>query len=75
LLEGRYETDSLMQLAVTRVVAVKGRLTFDGVTPLLDEGDGTFRAGTDVIRFDHTFDGRPQRMLVNDIEMDRIELP
>jgi D-alanyl-D-alanine carboxypeptidase len=74
-LAGRYEADFFMQLAVMRVVVVKGRLTFDGVAPLLDEGDGTFRAGTDVIRFDHTFDGRPQRMLMDDVEMDRIDLP
>jgi D-alanyl-D-alanine carboxypeptidase len=72
---GRYETDELMQQAVTRVLVVKGQLTFDGTTPLLDEGDGTFRAGTDIVRFDHAFGGRPQRMLVNDVEMSRIELP
>jgi hypothetical protein len=74
-LAGRYEADFWMQPVVTRVVVVKGRLTFDGASPLVDEGDGTFRSGKDVIRFDHEFDGRPQRMLVDDVEMNRIELP
>jgi CubicO group peptidase (beta-lactamase class C family) len=74
-LAGRYEADVYMQLSVTRVVVVKGRLTFDGTTPLVDEGDGTFRAGTDVVRFDHEFGGKPQRMLIDDAEMNRIELP
>jgi hypothetical protein len=72
---GRYENEFGMQLSVTRVLVVKGRLTFDGTTPLLDEGDGTFRAGADVVRFDHEFAGHPQRMLINDTEMSRIELP
>jgi len=57
------------------VLVVKGRLTFDGTTPLVDEGDGTFRAGSDIVRFDHPFAGRPQRMFVDDVELDRIELP
>jgi CubicO group peptidase (beta-lactamase class C family) len=74
-LAGRYEADFWMQPVVTRVVVVKGRLTFDGASPLVDEGDGTFRSGKDVVRFDHEFNGRPQRMLVDDVEMNRIELP
>ncbi len=74
-LAGRYEADFYMQQSVTRVLVVEGRLTFDGVTPFVDRGDGSFLAGKDVVRFDHTFDGRPQRMFVDDVEMDRIELP
>ena len=74
-LAGRYEADVYMQQTVTRVLVVKGRLTFDGTTPLVDEGDGTFRAGSDIVRFDHPFAGRPQRMFVDDVELDRIELP
>jgi CubicO group peptidase (beta-lactamase class C family) len=72
---GRYETDVLMQLSVTRVLVVKGQLTFDGNTPLVDRHDGTFRVGSAIVRFDHRFEGRPQRLRVDDIEMTRVELP
>jgi CubicO group peptidase (beta-lactamase class C family) len=72
---GRYETDVLMQLSVTRVLIVKGKLTFDGDTPLVDHHDGTFRAGSAIVAFDHRFGGRPQRLRVDDVEMTRVELP
>ncbi len=74
-LTGRYENEAFMTQGVTRVVLVHGRLTFDGVLPLVDRGDGSFVAGKDVVRFDHVFEGRPQRMLVGAIEMQRVELP
>jgi hypothetical protein len=31
--------------------------------------------GHSVVRFDHEFGGKPQRMWVDDIESDRIDLP
>jgi hypothetical protein len=57
------------------VIEVKGRLTLDGTTPLVDQGNGTFKAGHSVIRFDHVFGGAAQRMWFDDIESDRIDLP
>jgi hypothetical protein len=72
---GRYETEIFGEISMTRVLKVRGQLTLDGTTALVDKHDGTFRAGSDVIRFDHVFEGRPQRMWYDDIEMDRIELP
>jgi CubicO group peptidase (beta-lactamase class C family) len=72
---GRYETYAYGDLFMSRVIEVKGHLTLDGSTPLVDKHDGTFLAGKDVIRFDHVFGGRPQRMWYDDIEMARIELP
>jgi hypothetical protein len=72
---GRYETSAFGQISATRVIEVRGRLTLDGTTPLVDKRDGTFRAGSDVVRFDHVFEGRPQRMSYDDIEMSRVELP
>ncbi len=74
-LTGRYETTEWGQISTTRVIEVKGRLTLDGTTPLVDKHDGTFRAGPDTIRFDHMFGGRAQRMWYDDIDMARIELP
>jgi CubicO group peptidase (beta-lactamase class C family) len=72
---GRYETDVLMELTVTRVLVVDGRLTLDGTTPLTDTGGGIFRAGPAVVRFDHVFGGRPQRLRIDGVELTRVELP
>jgi len=72
---GRYETSAFGQISATRVIEVRGRLTLDGTTQLVDKHDGTFRAGSDLVRFDHVFEGRPQRMWFDDIEMSRVELP
>jgi len=74
-LVGRYEGIYYGDISVTRVVEVKGRLTLDGTTTLVDQGNGTFKAGRSVIRFDHVFAGAPQRMWYDDIESDRIDLP
>jgi CubicO group peptidase (beta-lactamase class C family) len=74
-LVGRYEQMVFGDLSVTRVIEVRGQLTFDGTTPLVDQGNGTFRVGHSVVRFDHEFGGKPQRMWVDDIESDRIDLP
>jgi CubicO group peptidase (beta-lactamase class C family) len=74
-LVGRYETSVFGDLSVTRVLEVKGRLTLDGSTPLADQGNGTFRVGHSVVRFDHVFGGRAQRMWFDGVEADRVELP
>ena len=72
---GRYETTVFGDASVTRVLEVKGQLTLDGSTPLVDQGNGTFRSGHSVIRFDHVFGGRPQRMWLDGLEADRVDLP
>jgi CubicO group peptidase (beta-lactamase class C family) len=72
---GRYEQTVLGDLSVTRVIEVRGQLTLDGTTPLVDQGNGTFRVGHSVVRFDHEFGGKAQRMWFDGIESDRIDLP
>jgi hypothetical protein len=74
-LVGRYEQMVDGDLSVTRVIEVRGQLTFDGTTPLVDQGNDTFRVGHSVVRFDHEFAGKRQRMWLDDIESDRIDLP
>jgi hypothetical protein len=72
---GRYENDEFMQLSVTRVIWVRGRLTFDGLSPLVPAPGGSFRSGPDVVRFGHRFAGHAQQLTVDDIGMQRIDLP
>jgi CubicO group peptidase (beta-lactamase class C family) len=74
-LVGRYETPFVGDISVTRVIEVKGHLTLDGTSPLADQGNGTFRLGGDVVRFDRIFQGHAQRMWIDGIPMERIELP
>jgi hypothetical protein len=74
-LVGRYETALWGDLSVTRVIEVKGRLTLDGTTPLADQGNGTFKVGSSIVRFDHVFDGRAQRMWFDGVDAERIDLP
>jgi CubicO group peptidase (beta-lactamase class C family) len=69
---GRYET---VNGNITRVVLVKGRLTFDGEEPLVDREDGTFVSDGSIVRFDTLAAGRMQRMWIDDIDAYRVDLP
>ncbi len=72
---GRYENTFWGSLSVTRVLVVKGRLTFDGLDPLTPRPDGSFTLGTDVIRFDAIAGGKAQRMTIDAADLYRVELP
>ncbi len=72
---GRYETSFWGSPDVTRVVVVKGALTFDGLAALTPRRDGSFSLGTDVIRFGAVAGGKAQRMTIDDINMYRVDLP
>ena len=74
-LVGRYENDFWGSPSVTRVVVVKGALTFDGLEPLVARGDSSFAAGPDVVRFDAVAGGKAQRMTIDDIRLYRVDLP
>jgi D-alanyl-D-alanine carboxypeptidase len=74
-LVGRYENVYLGQPFVTRVMIVKGALTFDGDSPLKPLKDGTFAQGDSIVRFDAYAGLQPQRLSVDDTRLYRIELP
>jgi hypothetical protein len=65
----------LGQPFVTRVMIVKGALTFDGDSPLKPLKDGTFAQGDSTVRFDAYAGLQPQRLSVDDTRLYRIELP
>ncbi len=71
-LVGRYES---ITGNITRIVLVKGRLTFDGEEPLVERKDGTFVIDGSVVRFDTPAAGRMQRMWIDDSDMYRVDLP
>lgn len=72
---GRYENSFWGSPVITRVLVVKGVLTFDGLQPLTPRPDGTFASGSDVVRFDTFAAGKAQRMVIDDYRMYRIDLP
>ncbi|HUY40744.1 MAG TPA: serine hydrolase domain-containing protein [Candidatus Dormibacteraeota bacterium] len=72
---GRYENTFWGSPDVVRVIVVKGVLTLDGLQPLSPQRNGTFTAGSDVVRFDVVAGGKTQRMRVDDIDLYRVELP
>lgn len=74
-LVGRYENTFWGSPNVTRVIVVKGVLTFDGLEPLVPRSDGSFAAGPDVVRFDAVAAGKAQRMTIDDIRLYRVDLP
>ncbi len=51
-LVGRYENTFFGSPAITRVLVVKGRLTFDGTDELTPLPNGDFALGSSVVRFD-----------------------
>jgi D-alanyl-D-alanine carboxypeptidase len=72
---GRFENVFWGSPAITRVLVVKGTLTFDGLEPIVPQKNGSFLSGTDVVRFDTPAGGKMQRMIIDDYRMYRIELP
>lgn len=72
---GRYENTFAGNPAVSRVVAVHGRLTLDGTDTLVPRRDGAFTLGPSVVRFDAYAGDRPQRLSIDDIHLYRVELP
>ena len=74
-LTGRYETQIFGAPLVVRIVAVKGHLTIDGLSPLRPQKDGTFAAGSTVLRFDTPFEGKMQRLWFGGADLYRVELP
>ena len=74
-LAGRYENVFFGQPEITRVVIVKGQLTFDGVEALEPRPDGTFAIGTSVVRFDALTGSQPQRLTIDATPLYRVALP
>jgi CubicO group peptidase (beta-lactamase class C family) len=74
-LVGRYEGQAFGSPFVTRVLIVKGQLTFDGQTVLKPNADGTFALGPSTVRFDRNAAGKPQRLTFDDVHLYRMELP
>lgn len=74
-LMGRYENTFFGQPAITRVVLVKDRLTFDGVNDLKPLGNGEFSIGSSVVRFEDYDGNQPQRMSIDALDFYRVELP
>lgn len=74
-LVGRYESLGIWGIpAVSRIYELKGQLLQDGA-PLTPLPNGTFTAGSTTIRFDTPAAGNMQRMHMDGIELDRIDLP
>jgi CubicO group peptidase (beta-lactamase class C family) len=74
-LAGRYETDFWGSPTETRVTIVKGELTLEGLTPLIERKDGTYDAGGQAVRFDTLAAGKMQRLWIDGIALYRVELP
>jgi D-alanyl-D-alanine carboxypeptidase len=72
---GRYEADFWGSPQITRVVIVKGALTFDGVQPIVPRADGSFAAGPSVVRFGAIAAGKAQRMRIDGFSLYRVALP
>jgi CubicO group peptidase (beta-lactamase class C family) len=72
---GRYENTFFGEPAITRVVIVKNRLTFDGVEPLEPLSNGNFALGESVVRFGSYAGGQAQRLSIDDAYLYRMELP
>ena len=74
-LVGRYESLGIWGIPfVTRIYELKGHLMEDGA-PLTPNANGTFSAGGTTLHFDTPAAGKMQRLLLDAIEMDRIDLP
>jgi len=74
-LVGRYENNFFGSPAISRIVIVKNRLTFDGTDRLIPLRDGSFALGSSVVRFDAYAGGHPQRVSIDDTSLYRVELP
>lgn len=74
-LTGRYEAALASNVVVMRVVIVKGKLTIDGITPLKPLGDGRYKLGDSIVRFDTLFDGKMDRLWLDGADLYRTELP
>ena len=74
-LAGRYENTFFGQPAVTRVVIVKDRLTFDGTDALKPLPNGTFALGDSIVRFDAYAGAQPQQVWIDATPFYRVELP
>ena len=74
-LVGRYENTFFGSPAITRVLVVKGRLTFDGTDELTPLPNGDFALGSSVVRFDSYAGTEPQRVWIDATPLYRVELP
>lgn len=74
-LAGRYENVFFGSPAITRVIIVKNRLTFDGTDELKPLPDGTFAMGSSVVRFDAYAGKQPQRLAIDATYLYRVDLP
>ncbi len=72
---GRYENAFWGSPEVARVLVVKGVLTLDGLQPLTPRPDGSFAAGSDIVRFDAVAGGKAQRMWIDEFGLYRLDLP
>ncbi len=72
---GRYENTFWGSPQITRVLIVKGRLTLDGLQPLVPLNDGSFAAGFDIVRFDAFAGEKATRMRIDAIDFYRVDLP
>ena len=75
-LAGRYDNDAPWSPGVTRVVARADGLSLDGVTPLVQLPDGSWRIGADEasperLRFDAVLNGRAQRLNFSGVDLVR----
>jgi|SRR5580700_1666966 D-alanyl-D-alanine carboxypeptidase len=74
-LTGRYENTFFGEPAISRVVIVKNRLTFDGTDELTPLPNGDFALGSSVVRFDAYAGKEPQRVWLDATPLYRVELP
>ncbi|MGA8575502.1 MAG: serine hydrolase domain-containing protein, partial [Candidatus Cybelea sp.] len=74
-LTGRYENTFFGEPAISRVVIVKNRLTFDGTDELTPLRNGDFALGSSVVRFDVYAGKKPQRVWLDATPLYRVELP
>lgn len=75
-LTGRYDNDAPWSPGVTRIVARADGLSIDGVTPLVQLPDGSWRIGLaegspERLRFDAVLNGRAQRLNFSGVDLVR----
>ncbi len=74
-LVGRYEAVIWGQPIIVRTIIVGDRLTFDGISPLRPQKDGSFLSDTSRVRFDTPAAGQMQRLWIDGGDLYRIDLP
>lgn len=72
---GRYEAVTWGTPLDFRIVPVRGKLTVDGITPLVARHDGSYALGSSIVRFDTPAAGKMQRMWFDGTPAYRVDLP